>query len=191
RYDLQTREFVPYLSGISAEGLDFSRNGEWVTYTSYPDGALWRSKVNGSDRIQLTFAPLQAFLPRWSPDASQIVFIERVYAGPWKIYLISVDGGTPQQLVAGEQAEGDPSWSPDGASIAFGRQVGHQASLQTAVSDIEVINVRTREVYKLPESDGLFSPRWSPNGKYIAALPVSINDKLTLFDFTTHQWTKL
>jgi eukaryotic-like serine/threonine-protein kinase len=191
RYDLQTREFVPYLSGISAEGLDFSRSGEWATYTSYPDGALWRSKVDGSERSQLTFAPLQAFLPRWSPDAKQIVFMGRISAGPWKMYLIPAEGGTPQQLLAGEQAEGDPSWSPDGASIAFGRQVGHQASFQTAVADIEVINLRTRQVYKLPGSDGLFSPRWSPNGRYIAALPVAIENQLTLFDFTTQQWTKL
>jgi eukaryotic-like serine/threonine-protein kinase len=191
RYDLQSREFVPYLSGISAEGLDFSRSGEWVTYTSYPDGALWRSKVDGSERSQLTFAPLQAFLPRWSPDAKQIVFMGRISAGLWKMYLISAEGGTPQQLLAGEQAEGDPSWSPDGTSIAFGRRVGHQASFETAVADIEVINLRTREVYKLPGSDGLFSPRWSPNGRYIAALPVRIENKLTLFDFTTQQWTAL
>ena len=71
RYDSRNRRFVSYLSGISAEGLSFSRDGKWVAYTSYPDGALWRSKIDGSDRLQLTFPPMRALLPRWSPDGRQ------------------------------------------------------------------------------------------------------------------------
>jgi len=94
-------------------------------------------------------------------------------------------------VLPGEQAEGDPSWSPDGNSIAFGRQVGHQSSLKDVVTDIEVIDLRTHQVSKLPGSDGLYSPRWSPTGRYIAALPARIEDKLTLFDSTTQRWTEL
>jgi Tol biopolymer transport system component len=62
---------VPYLPGISAEDLAFSADGQWVVYASYPDGLLWRSRVDGSERLQLTFPPLQAELPRWSHDAKQ------------------------------------------------------------------------------------------------------------------------
>src|SRR5262249_1630502 len=49
RYDLRERRLVPFLPGLSAEGLDFSRDGNWVTYTSYPEGLLWRSRTDGSD----------------------------------------------------------------------------------------------------------------------------------------------
>ena len=77
RYDSRSKQFVPYFSGISAEGLAFSRDGQWVTYTSYPDGTLWRSKVDGSERLQLTFPPLRVLLPRWSPDGKQIAFNAR------------------------------------------------------------------------------------------------------------------
>src|SRR5579863_6144599 len=38
RYDAESRHFLPYLSGISAEGLDFSRDGKWMTYVAFPDG---------------------------------------------------------------------------------------------------------------------------------------------------------
>ena len=65
RYDSKSRQFVPYFSDVSAEGLDFSRDGERVTYVAFPEGTLWRSKVDGSERLQLTFSPKQAFLPRW------------------------------------------------------------------------------------------------------------------------------
>src|SRR4029077_19141458 len=65
RYDLRGHRFTPYLPGISAEGLDFSKDGAWVTYASYPEATLWRSRVDGSDRRQLTFPPMRVFLPRW------------------------------------------------------------------------------------------------------------------------------
>ena len=59
RFNQKAQQFEPYLAGISAEGLDFSRDGQWVTYTSYPEGSLWRSKTDGSERLQLTFPPVQ------------------------------------------------------------------------------------------------------------------------------------
>ena len=74
RFNQKTQQFEPYLSGISADGVDFSRDGQWVTYVSYPEGSLWRSKADGSERLQLTFPPMQVILPRWSPDQKQIVF---------------------------------------------------------------------------------------------------------------------
>ena len=76
---------MPFFSGISAEGLDFSKDGQWVTYTSYPDGSLWCSKLDGTERLQLTFPPMRALLPRWSPDRKQIAFNAIVPGGTWNI----------------------------------------------------------------------------------------------------------
>jgi hypothetical protein len=58
RYDSHARGFVPFLSGISADYLAFSRDGKWVTYVSVPENTLWRSRVDGSERLQLTFPPV-------------------------------------------------------------------------------------------------------------------------------------
>src|SRR5207248_6694024 len=105
RYDSRSNQFVPYFSGISAEGLAFSRDGQWVTYTSYPDGAVWRSKVDGSERLQLTFPPLRALLPRWSPDGKQIAFNASLPGATWNICLLSSQGGTPQRILPSEQSQ--------------------------------------------------------------------------------------
>jgi Tol biopolymer transport system component len=43
---------------------------------------------------------------------------------------------------------------------------------------------------RLPGSDGLFSPRWSADGKHIAALSID-QKKLMLFDIATSAWRLL
>src|SRR4030095_9322300 len=48
RYDAKTKQLVGYLSGISATFPDFSGDGEWVCYVTYPEFSLWRSKLDGS-----------------------------------------------------------------------------------------------------------------------------------------------
>jgi serine/threonine protein kinase len=39
-YDMKSQQFVPFLSGISAMYVTFSRDGNWVAYMSYPDHTL-------------------------------------------------------------------------------------------------------------------------------------------------------
>jgi WD40 repeat protein len=58
RYEAKAGQFVPYLGGISATDVSFSRDGQWVVYVAYPEGTLWRSRVDGGERLQLSFPPL-------------------------------------------------------------------------------------------------------------------------------------
>ncbi len=191
RYDARMSEFVPYLNGISAIGVHFSKDGRWITYSQYPDLTLWRSKIDGSDRMQLTFAPMKTFMPRWSPDGKQIVFIGITVQGRHN-YLVAADGtGTPQLIrgVPSEAGETDPDWSPDGNSLVFS---GAPAffTLKSNSNAIHILDMRTRKVTTLPGSDGLFSSRWSPDGRYIAAMPNS-SRSLKVYDLTTGTWSDL
>jgi serine/threonine protein kinase/Tol biopolymer transport system component len=186
RYDSSSQQFLPYLSSLSGEGLDFTRDGQWVTYVAYPEGVLWRSKVDGSERRQLTFPPMQTFLPRWSPEGTRIAFNGVVPGQRWKVYVISTEGGPPQRMTNGEGDEGDVGWSPDGKSLIFGSMTffGTQPS-------IRLLDLTTLRTSTLPGSEGLFSPRWSPDGRYAAAMPATDQTKLMLYDFKTEKWTKL
>jgi Tol biopolymer transport system component/DNA-binding winged helix-turn-helix (wHTH) protein len=186
RYDSHSSHFVPYFSGISAEGLAFSRDGQWVTYTSYPDGTLWRSRLDGSERLQLTFPPLRVLLPRWSPNGKQIAFNARLHDGPFNIYLISSDGGEAQRILPSEQTQEDANWSPDGSSLVFGSDAD-----VTNKEPIQVIDLRSKRVSLLPGSSGLFSPRWSPDGRFIAAMTKDTAFKLMLFDYSSQKWTEV
>jgi dipeptidyl aminopeptidase/acylaminoacyl peptidase len=188
KYDSRTREFVPFLGGISAGDVDFSRDGTWVTYVRYPDDSLWRSRLDGSERLQLTYSPMRTGVPHWSPDGLQIAFSGITPGKPWKIFLISKDGGTPTAVTTDEDAqEADPAWSPDGKSLVF----GHGGPPSTAEHTfIEVFDTQSHRTSQLPGSQGVFASRWSPDGRYIAGLS---NDsvKLLLLDLRTHQLREL
>jgi eukaryotic-like serine/threonine-protein kinase len=180
RYDARSRHFLPFLSGISASELDFSSDSQWVTYVAYPDNTLWRSHADGSDRLQLTYPPTEAHLPRWSPDGKQIAFIG-VHGNYWKIFFISPQGGTPQELLPQENSlEADPAFSPDSTQLAFGGVGGRRG--------IELVDLKTHQVSRIPGSQGLFSPRWSPDGRYLAVLS---GDSLSVsfFDFKDQKWS--
>jgi dipeptidyl aminopeptidase/acylaminoacyl peptidase len=181
RYDQHTRQFAPFLSGISAEHVAFSRDGQWVTYISYPEGTVWRCKADGSERLQLTFSPMRAVLPRWSPDGKQIAFNASVPDKSWNVYLISKNGGTAERILPSEQIQMDANWSPDGKSLLFG-------SLIFRNEPIYSFDLMTKRVSPLPGSSGYFSPRWSPDGRHIAA--VTTGRKLMLFDTSTQKWTE-
>jgi serine/threonine protein kinase/Tol biopolymer transport system component len=185
RYAASSSEFVPFLSGISADGVSFSKDGQWVAYVSYPDGTLWRSKLDGGERMQLSYPPLTAFSPKWSPDGQQIVFYVFSPGQKSKLYMVSADGGTPREMIPGDsEDEWDPTWSPDGMSIAFGRDNLDQNA------GIKILDVKTQQVSTLPGSQGLFSPRWSPDGRYMAAMPYD-SHSLMLFDFATQKWQQV
>jgi|SRR5215467_14610267 len=182
RYDARSNQFVPYLSELSASVADTSRDGQWVTYISYPDLSLWRCKLDGTQRLQLTSPPMQVVTPQWSPDGTQIVFTDVEPGKRWKIYVIAAAGGKAEELMPGDGlAEIDPSWSPDGKSIVFGRSVAE------ATRRIQRIDLKTHAISTLPGSEGLFSPRLSPDGRYIAAFPADAS-KLTLYDSRTERW---
>ena len=188
RYDLKTKSFVPYLPGLSAEGVTFSPDGKKVAYVSYPQGVLWQSNVDGTDRHELSFPPTEVSLPRWSPDGTRLAYTAREPGKDWKIFLVSAGGGDQEQLIPGDSPEVDPSWSPDGNSLAYGYD--SITVRQSKENALHTVDLKTRRVATLPDSARLFSPRWSPDGRYLLAMTADYQ-KVVLYDFSTRKWEDL
>ena len=185
RYDTKSGEFLPFLSGISADSVSFSKDGQWVAYVSFPEGTLWKSKLDGSQRIQLSYPPLTAVLPSWSPDGKQLVFYGFLPGGDAKLYTVSTDGGTPtEQIPEDAEKKLDPDWSADGTKIVFGNGPTNSSS------SIRILDINTHQLSTLPGSTGLYAPRWSPDGRHIAAMTFD-SRSLMLFDFQTQRWEEI
>jgi serine/threonine protein kinase/Tol biopolymer transport system component len=187
RYDTKSGQFLQYLPGISAVHMAFSRDGEEATYVSYPEGTLWRSRVDGSQRLQLVLPPMDAQWPKWSPDGKQIAFEGQMPGKSYHIYVVSADGGTPEEVTSGKRDEIYPSWSPDGKTLAYGTRPDENKE----TDGIHLVDLSTHQVTTLAGSQKYMSfPQWSPDGRYIVASWVS-EQKLLLFDVKAQKWTEL
>jgi Tol biopolymer transport system component len=98
-----------------------------------------------------------------------------------QIYMVSVDGGSPEQLTTGDRNWDFPNWSPDGNSLSFGEF--------ESASAVYILDLRTRQSSKIPGSEGLDGGLWSRDGRYIAAYTPD-NARLMVFDFKTHKWAE-
>jgi serine/threonine protein kinase len=176
-YDPKEKRFLPYLGGLPAGQLVVSPDRKWMVYADYPRGYLWRSKSDGSEKLQLTNSVAQ--MPAWSPDSKWIAYTD------WQeLYRVSVDSGSPEKLTSEGFTEVLPSWSPDGKSIYFNDYpiAGHLR--------IRILDLETRKVSDMPESDGYYAPSWSPDGQYLAAIQ-NPPKSLAIYSVKTRQWKQL
>lgn len=189
-YDAKRQIFVPYASNLSnARRVTFSRDQQWVAWVKEDDGTLWRSRMDGSQRVQLTAKPMQVFMMHWGPDGRQLVLMGREPGSMWRMYTVDMEGGHLRALLNEDHNEADPDWSPDGKTIVFGRLPRLMAA-EPEKKAIYLLNLETKKESELPGSEGLFSPRWSPDGRYIAALSLD-QARLMLYDTITKQWRML
>ena len=178
RFDVRAKQFLPFLSGISAFNPTFSKDGNWVAYTSYPDHTLWRSRSDGSERLQLTYPPMQVYEAFVSPDGKRVAY------GNDKggIYVISMDGGPPEKVV--EKDAGAATWSPDGNVLVFtsARDAGTHYELQ-------FLDLRTGKRTLVPGSRDIEGGQWVAENTLVASPANQM--KLMIFDVRAQQWSDL
>jgi serine/threonine protein kinase/Tol biopolymer transport system component len=185
RYEAKTRQYVPYAGGPSATEGQVSADGNWVVYSSYPEHTLWRSRPDGSERLQLTYPPMMVFYPRISPEGKKLAFAGFQRAKrDLSLYIVNIEGGVPDQITKG----GMMAWSPDENSIAFnyfvpGRHLGEKDFFQAYIVDL-----RTRKISAVPNSIGMIVSFW-PETNRLLAIQMS-SRKLMVYDFAMQRWSE-
>jgi dipeptidyl aminopeptidase/acylaminoacyl peptidase len=176
----------------SNSGAAWSPDGQRIVYQS--GNELHIARNDGTELAKLATLPKHPYLPRWSPDGKLIAFedlsngdrSQMARSSPRRVYVVSADGGGPVLLLAGQY--GDPTWSPDGKSIAY----DYNAFSADQATEVRILDLQTLKSTKVPGSEGMWSPRWSPDGKYLAALRhTRALSKLVLFAFATNTWEEL
>jgi TolB protein len=102
--------------------------------------------------------------PTYSNDGRRIAFIS-TRAGPPQLYAMGADG-TDQELLAPFDygvtgSSNAPEWSPDGASVAFHREV-------QGTAQVHVLTVSGRKLRALTSAGRNEDPTWAPDGRHIA-----------------------
>jgi serine/threonine protein kinase/WD40 repeat protein len=188
--DSKSRQFVPFLDGNSAGEVDFSRDGKWLTYVTYPNNLLWRSRIDGSDKLQVASASIRASMPRWSPDGTYIVYVCFSSSNIPAVCIVGKDGGAGEEIPATSSVfYDDPQWSPDGRSLLMAVYpqglIGKPQEFSVARYDLQ-----TKNFTKLAGSEGLLGPRWSPDGRYIFCFTADTKG-VRLLDVSTGKWSDL
>jgi WD40 repeat protein len=169
---MKSKQFIPLLGGISATDPSFSRDGKWMAYSSYPDHQLWRSRADGSERLQLTHAPTEMWFPQISPDGTRVALFYR----PGGTILLNMDGGTPQKTLDDACCA---TWSPDGNFLFYQRSEGSAGM---------IYDVRTGEKSAVPSSHGIFA-FWADNDTLIA--PDDKGTHFVAFNRKSGKWTDI
>jgi WD40 repeat protein len=100
--------------------------------------------------------------------------------------VISSQGGTPFPILPEDRdAQSNPDWSPDGHKIVFSTlyAIGNFNSV------LRIFDLDSHKVTTLSGSEGVWAPRWSPNGRFIGGLYRGSGGGVKIIDLETQQWS--
>lgn len=134
----------------------FSPDGRRIVFESDRGGTqqLYVMNADGTGVARISFGEGRAASPVWSPRGDLIAFV-RIRGGQFRIAVIRPDGTGERTLTDGWQDE-NPSWSPNGRVILFGRT---ERSGRSTLRTIDLTGRNERLIpTPLEASDGSWGP---------------------------------
>jgi dipeptidyl aminopeptidase/acylaminoacyl peptidase len=187
RYDSASESWKPEWDSVPAFEVSYSPDRDWAVYTRVPDYSIWKIRKDGTGRTQLTHQGIEAHQPHWSPDGQRIAFMGKNLQGHWRVFQIQAAGGTPEELFPHGEDQGVATWSPEGNSLIFGERLSPKPKSDMS---IHVLDLKSRRLSEMPGTRGLWSPRWSPDGKHILAI-TSDSRALRLLENPGSEWKEV
>jgi len=109
-------------SGDNDVDPDVTPDGQWVIYCAKENAnsTIWKMPIEGGAPVRLAVAT-QATNPSVSPDGKQVAYIEVASnsIAPYKLVLISIDGGSPVKTFDVPLLASDLRWTPDGRALMY------------------------------------------------------------------------
>lgn len=177
-----SRNFEPVLRDLSVSSMSVSHDGEWIAYTLHPEGTLWKSRLDGSERVQLSAPGEFAKSPQWSEDDRSLIYVREENGGN-TIARVNAAGGGSRTTIPGIRDVSQIAYAPVGKKIAFEAQAGSN-HFESAIS---ILKLDDHSIEVLPASSDLSSVKWSPDAHYLSAV-TNDRSRLKLFDVSTQTW---
>jgi len=148
---------------VDPAGMAWSRDGQSLMFISAAEGShyLWRLWIDGSRTPErLEIAGSRAEHPATVASRDRLAFARF----DWDAHVYRFNGARPaERIVPSSSYEGDPTFSPDGRSVAFTSGRSGNIAIWVAASDGTAARQLTPERWGQQGS-----PNWSPDGRVIA-----------------------
>ena len=127
------------------------------------DADLFISKLDGSNRRNISNNPAIDTSPTWSPSGRQIAFTSSRSGGVNQIFICDTDGANVRGIIKEGGDADSPSWSPDGRWIAF-----HWKPHLSSSYNLFIAEVASGRINQLTSNGGSNeNPSWAPDGRHI------------------------
>ena len=162
------RQLTHVVAPVQAGGPDVSPDGTKVLYVSNPHGPfqVWMMDADGSGQHRVVKdAGHDAFVPRWSPDGTQLLFTRCSFPFGFlecTIATAAVDGTGLRDLTSGHWFDFSAAYSPDGNTVAF---AGDRGGFVSAIFRIPAAGGQPHRV--TPADIEAFAPDYRPDGRRI------------------------
>ncbi len=189
RYRARLGKFEPYLGGIRALWVASSPNGQSIAYalTGQEGRSVWIARHGNSGARKITFTPFDSEGLAWSPRGDRLVIRGRIGATqPWHLFIYTLANRNLRELPRTGINVGIASWSPHGKRLVYGDLPNPNGDFPHP-SGIHIYTLAQGTRTTLSGSQGLWTARWSPNGRWIAALRQR-SQRLVIYSIRRRRW---
>jgi Tol biopolymer transport system component/C-terminal processing protease CtpA/Prc len=150
--------------------LQLSPDGKKVAFVVRGE-VFAASASDGGDAARVSNSSAEEYQIAWAPDSRRLVYVSDRDGVP-HLFLYDFSSNTETQLTRDAADDSTPRFSPDGKSLAFIRGAKELHVMDVAAKTDRVLKTA---IFERPPvgSDRPFV--WSPDGKWIAYVPVAEN----------------
>jgi len=168
-FSLDTLRKLPFYNQRASMNafVTFTPDSKRIIFSSTAGGGpaqLHMANVDGSGLRPLTHSGAIEVEAKINPQTGNDLVDVSGRSGLPQIYRMNIEGADVQRLSAGTGEATNPSWSPDGAHIAFAWTKGFEPGNY----NIFVMDVVSQQTVQLTTNEGRNeNPTWAPDGSQI------------------------
>lgn len=164
----ETGKRLPFYNPVSSvvETAEFTPDGQHLWFAASFDGwvQLCTADLNGGNLRRVSHLRAIEVSPKINPKTGTDLLFISGRSGHQQLWRMNVEGGDAEMLTTGEGDVSNPSWNPDGQTMAFAWTRGYEIG----GFNIFIMDIAKRQPIQLTRPPGRHeNPSWAPDGKHL------------------------